>query len=175
MALTTTGRNVMLNGLTAVASHVSLHTADPSMKLPARRTHANLLTGLPLVAAPLSMTAPLSLMSQVPRPLPSLVIGRQEPLARSTVHAHWTPVRLLQPLAPTQSPPATCLNLWRSPWLGCSLLTAQALVNLTPMYSVDKAPALLLGRVRAPAKLLAFKVSQVRQQGQAQQLAAPLV
>jgi hypothetical protein len=43
------------------------------------------------------------------------------------------------------------------------------------MYSVDKAPALLLGRVRAPAKLLAFKVSQVRQQDQTQQLAAPLV
>lgn len=29
MALNTTGKNVMLGGLTAVATHVSLHTADP--------------------------------------------------------------------------------------------------------------------------------------------------
>jgi hypothetical protein len=41
MALTTTGRNVMLNGLTAVASHVSLHTADPSTN------GANEVTGSP--------------------------------------------------------------------------------------------------------------------------------
>jgi hypothetical protein len=30
MALTTNGTNAMLNGLTALATHVSLHTADPS-------------------------------------------------------------------------------------------------------------------------------------------------
>jgi hypothetical protein len=30
MALTTNGTNAMLNGLTAAATHVSLHTADPS-------------------------------------------------------------------------------------------------------------------------------------------------
>ena len=29
MALNTTGKNVMLGGLSAVATHVSLHTADP--------------------------------------------------------------------------------------------------------------------------------------------------
>lgn len=29
MALNTTGKNAMLGGLTAVATHVSLHTADP--------------------------------------------------------------------------------------------------------------------------------------------------
>jgi hypothetical protein len=41
MALVTNGRNVMLNGFTAAATHVSLHTADPSTN------GANEVTGSP--------------------------------------------------------------------------------------------------------------------------------
>ena len=41
MALTTNGTNAMLNGLTAAATHVSLHTADPSTD------GANEVTGSP--------------------------------------------------------------------------------------------------------------------------------
>jgi len=41
MALTTNGTNAMLNGLTAAATHVSLHTADPGAN------GANEVTGSP--------------------------------------------------------------------------------------------------------------------------------